>query len=288
PPIPRGVGAGGREAEAAEPYLSGPEERAFLASLAEFRPLESVGPGQSALLRALEHAGLVEILDAEAWERRAGAEREEAARRAEEEARREAARLALESARAAEEQRQAELKRRADAARRALEAARAAEDAWRPATQSPQPAPALADTLSPRARTTDPEFPSPSESAPTEGPPAISTDPEFPVLSSQTPARLPIPLVQVLPEGLEALGDEPITAGPEVTGKMGAPLEWAEPAGDEDTLVRAVRAAAGQTDPYAPPLPAGRGDPRPPSRTGTDPFSGSEASPTDPYAHAVP
>src|SRR5262249_34634089 len=75
-----------------------------------------------------------------------------------------------------------------------------------------------------------------------------------------------------------------ITAGPDVTGKMGAPLEWAEPAGDEDTL---VRAAAGQTDPYAPPLPAGRGDPRPPARTGTDPFSGGEATPTHPHAQAL-
>ena len=298
PPVPAGVWVRCQQLEAADPYLASPEERTFLASLAEFRPLESVGPRQSALLRALEHAGLVEILDAEAWERRAGAEREEAARRAEEESRREAARLALESARAAEEQRQAELKRRADAARRALEAARAAEDAWRRAQQVAQPDPALADTLSSRAPTTDPEYVAPPEPpAGTEPPPAISTDPEFPVLSSQTPAR-PIQLTQAL-DPLAGLEDEPLSPGPEITGKMGAPLEWAEPGGDEDTLVRAVRAAAGQTDPYAPPvpvgqtdpyappLPAGRGDPPTPQRAPTEPFGG-EARITDPYAQALP
>jgi tetratricopeptide (TPR) repeat protein len=298
PPVPPGVWTRCQQLEAAEPYLSGPEERAFLASLAEFRLLESVGPGQSALLRALEHAGLVEILDATAWEQRAGAEREEALRRAEEEGRREAARLALESARAAEEQRQTELKRRADAARRALEAARAAEDAWRRAQQSSQPDPALADTLSPRAPTTDPEYVAPPEAG-IEGQPGIPTDPEFPVLSSQTPARIPIQLTQAL-DPAAGLEDEPIAAGPDITGKMGAPLEWPEPSGDEDTLVRAVRAAAGQTDPYAPPvpagmtdpyassLPAGRVDPPPPQRAPTEPFAGGEGPTTDPYAQALP
>jgi len=288
PPVPAGVWVRCQQLEAAEPYLAGPEERTFLASLAEFRPLESVGPGQSALLRALEHAGLAEILDAAAWERRAGVEREEALRRADEEARRDAARVALESARAAEEQRQTELKRRADAARRALEAARAAEDAWRRAQQTSQPDPALADTLSSRAPTTDPEYAAPPEApAGVEGPVGISTDPEFPVLSSQTPARLPIQLTQRL-DPTDGLEDEPLNTGPDITGKMGAPLEWADPGGDEDTLVRAVRAAAGQTDPYAPPAPAGRVDPPPPQRAGTQPFGEGEAIQTDPYAQALP
>src|SRR5262249_61311923 len=115
--------------------LAGAAERPFIASIAEFRAAETMSPVQSALLRALEHAGLVEILSPGEWEARAGAERVEAARRAEEETRREAARHALEAARAAEERRQSEMRERADAARKALESARAAEAAWRKARE---------------------------------------------------------------------------------------------------------------------------------------------------------
>ncbi|HET9034581.1 MAG TPA: hypothetical protein VFN45_00190, partial [Myxococcaceae bacterium] len=153
PPVPATAWVRCRDLSAAEPFLAGADERTFLASLAEFRPAEALSPVQSALLRALEHAGLVEVLSPEEWEVHAGAERVEAARRAEEESRREAARHALEAARAAEERRQSEMRERADAARRALESARAAEAAWRKARDE------NGEAGAPPVHTTERDFP---------------------------------------------------------------------------------------------------------------------------------
>jgi curved DNA-binding protein CbpA len=296
PPVPADARVRCTHLAAAEPFLTSPEERGFLASLEQFRPLESVTPAQSALLRALEHAGWVEILDAVAWEDRVGVEAAEAARQAEEASRREAARLALEAARSAEEQRQAELRRRAEAAQRALDAARAAEAAWRQ-TQGPNPPEErLEDTLRSRApaRLTEREFPVPDEpdlpfAAEAETGPALLDEPLVPLLTSATPQPGPPPL------------------RPEVTERMGepgpAPLEdhpWADQpgtTGEEDTLVRAVRATIGQTDPYAPPL-AARESSVPPvaeapagPRRSTDPYAhpvAREPGQTDPYAPALP
>ena len=246
-------------------------------------PPRGGGPGQSALLRALEHAGLVEILDAQAWEERAGAEREEAARRAEEDGRREAARVALESARAAEEQRQSELKRRADAARRALEAARAAEDAWRRAQQGTQLDPALADTLSSRPPVTDSEFPAPAEPPPpNRGPHRHSHRSGVPGPFQPDPGTHPDPDAGGAGSEAPPVPEEAAT-GHQDTGRMGSPLGWEEPSGEEDTLVRAVRAAAGQTDPYAPPvtldgwIPLRRAGPAP---TRTRPGNRARPTPT--------
>src|SRR5262249_50269622 len=165
PPVPASAWVRCRDVSAAEPFLAGADERTFLTSLAEFRAAETLSSMQSALLRALEHAGLVEILSPEEWEARAGADRVEAARRADEESRREAARHALELARAAEERRQAEMRDRADAARRALEAARAAEASWRKAREGNGEG-------SVPGRVTAPEFPPPRAAAAGFGPPA--------------------------------------------------------------------------------------------------------------------
>src|SRR5262249_24941078 len=165
PPVPASAWVRCRDVSSAEPFLSTADERTFLESLAEFRAAETLSPVQSALLRALEHAGLVEILSPEEWEARAGAERVEAARRAEEESRRGAARHALELARAAEERRQSEMRDRADAARRALESARAAEAAWRKARDGNGEA-------APQGRVTAPEFSSPGPPSSEFGPPA--------------------------------------------------------------------------------------------------------------------
>jgi|GEM_PF-375457 curved DNA-binding protein CbpA len=306
PPVPASAWVRCRQLSAAEPFLAGADERTFLASLAEFRPAEALSPVQSALLRALEHAGLVEVLSPEEWEVRAGAERVEAARRAEEESRREAARHALEAARAAEERRQSEMRDRADAARRALEAARAAEAAWRKAREENGEPGGLAPRTTerefpagPAARVTAPEFPAPDSSLSEFGPPApVHTELEFHALSEDMP-----PLEAPPAEG----GDDPVpvvtrtTLSPfeapfPGTDPMGAP-PVASSLGDEDTLVRAMEQAHGQTDPFAamprtpPPGPPPRGDPPAPARKGTDPYApGTEphSRTTDPYAHALP
>jgi curved DNA-binding protein CbpA len=321
PPVPAEALVRCTNLAAAEPFLTTPEERAFLASFEQFRPLDSVTPSQSALLRTLEHAGWVEILDAAGWETWVGAEAAEAARRAEEAARREAARLALEAARSAEEHRQAELRRRAEAAQKALEAARAAEAAWRQAQAAVPPEEALADTLRSRAPhpSTEREFPVSGEAElpfaaadPTDSAPRFSPSDELavPLLTTATPQPGPIP------------------ARPEVTERMGEPDRassdehpWADRSdstGDEDTVVRADRSAAGQTDPYAiwptapeessipiaggaprttdpyaPRLPAPESGAVPPAgaRRSTDPYAQAlahEPGQTDPYAQALP
>ena len=301
PPVPATAWVRCRDVSAAEPFLAGADERTFLASLAEFRTAETLSPVQSALLRALEHAGLVDILSPEEWEARAGAERVEAARRAEEETRREAARHALEAARAAEDRRQTEMRARADAARRALESARAAEADWRKAregngdgegpevraTERDFPAsPPAQQTAPPGAtpsefgpplplRTTELEFHALSEDMPPlEAPPAGSVDEPVPVLTRTTlpPFEAPVP-------GTDPMGVAPVASS----------------LGDEDTLVRAMEQARGQTDPYAsmPRTPAprpGRADPPPPARSGTDPYAPGiepQARQTDPYAQAL-
>ncbi|HEY3587438.1 MAG TPA: hypothetical protein VGK85_09805, partial [Myxococcaceae bacterium] len=291
PPVPASAWVRCRDISAAEPFLAGADERTFLASIAEFRAAESLSPVQSALLRALEHAGLVEILSPQEWETRAGADRVEAARRAEEDTRREAARHALEAARAAEERRQSGMRDRADAARRALEAARAAEASWRKARDG------NGDAVPP-GRVTAPEFPPPGATPSEFGPPAPlhTTDLEFHALSEEMP-----PLEPLAPGA-----DEPVPVltrttlppfEPPVPGTdpMGVP-PVASSLGDEDTLVRAMeRARSGQTDPYAPmpvtppPRPA-RGEPKAPARAGTDPYApGVEphARQTDHYAQAL-
>lgn len=275
PPVPETAWVCCRDLSAAEPFLGSGDERTFLASLAEFRPADSLSPVQSALLRALEHAGLADILSPEEWQARAGAERAEAARRAEEESRRDAARLALEAARAAEERRQSEMRERADAARRALEAAKAAEAAWR------------------RARDGNGEAAGPSLPR--------TTELEFHALSEDMPPLEPPPAT--VPSGLE--GDEPMvpvltrsTLAPfeapvPTTDPMGAPAT-ASSLGDEDTLVRAMQQGRGHTDPYAPMPEApveGRPVPPPPARSGTDPYAPAlelEPGQTDPYAQALP
>jgi curved DNA-binding protein CbpA len=308
PPVPAEARVRCTNLTAAEPFLTTPEERTFLGSFEEFRPLDSVTPSQSALLRALEHAGWVEILDAAAWEQRVGAEAAEAARRAEEGGRRAAARLALEAARSAEEQRQAELRRRAEAAQRALEAARAAEAAWRQTQAVVPPEEALADTLRSRAPalSTEREFPAPEE-------------PELPFAAADLgdsdvrfapPDELQVPLLTTATPQ-----PGPIPARPEVTERMGEPDQasredhpWADQSdsvGDEDTLVRAARSATGQTDPYAS-LPIATEASSVPTAAGTrrptDPYAPmsivAEASPgptaagaprvTDPYAPRLP
>ncbi len=288
PPVPATSWVRCRDVSAAEPFLATAEERAFLASLAEFHTAEALSSAQSALLRALEHAGLVEVLGPEEWEARAGEERVEAARRAEEESRREAARLALEAARAAEERRQAEVRGRAEAARRALEAAKAAEAAWRRAQGN-------GDAGPPVVHTTEPEFPGPPP------PRARTTDHEFHALSEEMP-----PLEPPVADAPDVEGDEamvpvitrttlpPFEPPVQSTDPMGLP-PVAEGLGDEDTLVRAMEYARGQTDPYAsvPAAPGrvqARGEPPPPPRSGTDPYAPGlepEAHQTDPYAQPL-
>ncbi len=285
-PVPETAWVRCRDLSAAEPFLGSGDERDFLASLAEFRPADALSAAQSALLRVLEHAGLVDILRPEEWQARAGAERAEAARRAEEESRRDAARLALEAARAAEERRQSEMRERADAARRALEAAKAAEAAWRRARDG--------NGEAGPSRNTERDFPA-SPSMPR------TTELEFHALSEDMPPLEP-PLATA-PSGLE--GDEPMvpvltrsTLAPfeapvPTTDPMGAPAT-ASSFGDEDTLVRAMQQGRGHTDPYAamPEAPIeGRPVPPPPARSGTDPYTpalGVEPGQTDPYAQALP
>src|SRR6516162_10422939 len=65
PPVPASAWVRCRDVSSAEPFLSSADERTFLESLAEFRAAETLSPLQSALLRALGHAGLVEILSPE-------------------------------------------------------------------------------------------------------------------------------------------------------------------------------------------------------------------------------
>jgi len=175
-----------RDVDACAGWLLGEEERALLATFSSFRPAGALLPHEMALLRLLQHDGLVEILDTEGWQARTAAEREAEVRRADEEARRLAARAAIESARQAEEARRASQLERAEHARRALEAARAAEAAWREAqARGPQRETpieeALADTVV-RGRptsveetdpsllrsieATDPAFPQPGEASP--------------------------------------------------------------------------------------------------------------------------
>jgi hypothetical protein len=190
PAVPATAWVRCRDVSAAEPFLAGADERTFLASLGEFRAAEALSAVQSALLRALEHAGLVEILSPEEWEARAGAERVEAARRAEEDTRREAARHALEAARAAEEHRQAGMRDRADAARRALESARAAEADWRKVREG------NGDAERPEVRTTEHEFPAGTPARETSRefgapPPIRTTELEFHALSEDMPPLEP-------------------------------------------------------------------------------------------------
>jgi len=307
PPVPASAWVRCRDLSAAEPFLAGADERTFLASLAEFRAAEALSAVQSALLRALEHAGLVEILSPEEWEAHAGAERVEAARRAEEETRREAARHALEAARAAEERRQTEMRDRADAARRALESARAAEAEWRKAREGNGDAgrPEVRTTErdfpgSPAARSTAPEFPAPGTASSEFGPPppVRATDLEFHALSEDMPPLDAPPEAGEHVPVLTRTTLPPFEAPVPGTDPMGVPPA-ASSLGDEDTLLRAMeRARGGQTDPYAPmpvtPAPrpprSPRSDPEPPSRSGTDPYaSGVEphARQTDPYAQAL-
>ncbi|HEY1905317.1 MAG TPA: DnaJ domain-containing protein [Myxococcaceae bacterium] len=305
PPVPATAWVRCREISAAEPFLSSADERTFLVSLGEFRPAETLSAAQSALLRALEHAGLVEVLSPEEWEARAGAERVETERRAEEETRREAARHALEAARAAEERRQSEMRDRADAGRRALESARAAEAAWRKARDEGGGAevPEVHTTerdfpAAPAGRATAPEFPVPPDSE--FGPPApIHTEREFHALAEEMPPldapapgeepSLDEPAVPVLTRTTLAPFESPLAG----TDPMGLP-PVASSLGDEDTLVRAIQQARGQTDPFAAmprtPPPRPRTDPPPPPRAGTDPFAGGEVATrqTDPYAQALP
>ena len=311
PPVPATSWVRCRDVSAAEPFLASAEERAFLASMAEFRAAQSLSAVQSALLRALEHAGLVEILAPEEWEARAGAERVEAARRAEEESRREAARLALETARAAEDRRQSEMRERAEAARRALEAARAAEAAWRKATDGNGEGIHTTEREFPpgTVRTTEREF-SPEEpfTTPHDFPPGVpvrATEP-FHVLSEEMPPLEPAPRHG----GPAPEGDEPLPVLTRATlPPFEVPVPSTDPMGlppvasgldDEDTLVRAMEHARGQTDPYAP-LPTevpvrGRGEPPPPARSGTDEYAprlgrGEPPPPpragTDPYAPGI-
>ncbi len=287
PPVPGTAWVRCRDLSAAEPFLGSADERTFLASLSEFRTAETLSPAESALLRALEHAGLVEILAPEEWQARSGAERAEAARRAEEDSRREAARVALEAARAAEERRQAEMRERADAGRRALEAAMAAEAAWRRAREgngeSGVPGGHGTEREFPaaphRVHTTEVEFHALSEDMPPLEPPVAAApvlegdEPMVPVLTRSTlpPFEAPVP------------GTDPMGLSPS-----------AESLGDEDTLVRAMEQARSHTDPYAPMPPPpveGRSVPPPPARSGTDPYAqGLEVEPgqTDPYAQALP
>ena len=308
PAVPATAWVRCRDVSAAEPFLSSTDERTFLASIAEFRPAETLSPVQSALLRALEHAGLVEVLSPDEWQARAGAEREEAARLAEEESRREAARHALEAARAAEERRQSEMRDRADAARRALEAARAAEAAWRRAREEgPGVEPPAVHTTErdfpagPQGQVTAPEFPPPDASS-DFGPPApVHTEREFHALAEDMPPLEPPPPAMEMPPADEAAVpvltrttlasfESPVHS----TDPMGAP-PVASSLGDEDTLVRAMEHARGHTDPFAalphtpPPRPA-RTDPPAPPRAGTDPYAGGEVATrqTDPYAQALP
>jgi len=295
PAVPATAWVRCRDVSAAEPFLAGADERTFLASLGEFRAAEALSAVQSALLRALEHAGLVEILSPEEWEARAGAERVEAARRAEEDTRREAARHALEAARAAEEHRQAGMRDRADAARRALESARAAEADWRKVREG------NGDAERPEVRTTEHEFPAGTparETSPEFGapPPIRTTELEFHALSEDMPPLEP-PVTESVDEPVPVLTRTtlpPFEAPVPGTDPMGA-SPVASSLGDEDTLVRATEQARGHTDPYAPmpkmPAPRpGRADPPPPARSGTDPYApGIEphARQTDPYAQAL-
>jgi tetratricopeptide (TPR) repeat protein len=257
PPVPATAWVRCRDLSAAESFLATADERTFLASIAEFRTADALSPAQSALLRALEHSGLVEVLSPEEWEARAGADRVEAARRAEEESRREAARLALEAARAAEDRRQAERLERADAARRALEAAKAAEAAWRRARDETGNGQASV----PAVHTTEREFPGPPvHGTPPEfpaGAPAVHTTAvEFHVLSEDMPPleSMPPPSdepgVPVLTRTTLAPFEAPVPS----TDPMGLP-PVATSLGDEDTLVRAMQQARGQTDPFAPMAP---------------------------------
>ncbi|HVP60582.1 MAG TPA: DnaJ domain-containing protein [Myxococcaceae bacterium] len=294
PPVPATSWVHCRDLSAAEPFLATADERTFLASIGEFRTADALSSAQSALLRALEHAGLVEILSPAEWEAHAGAERAEAARRAEEESRRDAARLALEAARASEERRLAEMRERAEAARRALEAARAAEAAWRRARDE------NGDAAAAVVHTTEREFPGPPAHGiePEFGPPAVrTTEAEFHALSEDMPPldSMPPPSdepgVPVLTRTTLAPFEAPVPS----TDPMGLPPA-ASSLGDEDTLVRAMQQAQGQTDPYAPiprtpPPGPGRGEPPPPVRSGTDPYAPPlepEARQTDPYAQALP
>ena len=295
PAVPATAWVRCRDVSAAEPFLAGADERTFLASLGEFRAAEALSAVQSALLRALEHAGLVEILSPEEWEARAGAERVEAARRAEEDTRREAARHALEAARAAEEHRQAGMRDRADAARRALESARAAEADWRKVREG------NGDAERPEVRTTEHEFPAGAparETSPEFGapPPIRTTELQFHALSEDMPPLEP-PATESVDEPVPVLTRTtlpPFEAPVPGTDPMGA-SPVASSLGDEDTLVRATEQARGHTDPYAPmpkmPAPRpGRADPPPPARSGTDPYApGIEphARQTDPYAQAL-
>jgi len=289
PPVPASAWVRCRDVSAAEPFLAGADERTFLASIAEFRAAEALSQLQSALLRALEHAGLVEILSPQEWEARSGAEQAEAARRAEEESRREAARHAVEAARAAEERRQSEMRDRADAARRALEAARATEASWHKAREGNGEG-------GPQGRVTAPEFPPPGAPASEFGPPAPirTTELEFHALAEDMPELEPLAPGEPVPV-LTRTTLPPFEAPVSGTDPMGAP-PVASSLGDEDTLVRAMeQARGGQTDPYAP-MPAtpqprpSRGEPPPPARSGTDPYApGTEphARTTDPYAQAL-
>jgi curved DNA-binding protein CbpA len=168
-----------RDVDACTGWLLGEEERARLAAFGTFRPAGALRPQEAALLRLLQHDGLVEILDTEGWQARTAAEREAEVRRADEEARRLAARAVLESARQAEEARRASQLERAEHARRALQAARAAEAAWREAqARGPQRETpieeALADTVV-RGRPTAVEETDPSLLRSIE-----ATDPAFP------------------------------------------------------------------------------------------------------------
>ncbi|HET9158725.1 MAG TPA: hypothetical protein VFN91_18770, partial [Myxococcaceae bacterium] len=278
PPVPASAWVRCRDVSAAEPFLTGADERTFLASIAEFRAAEALSQLQSALLRALEHAGLVEILSPEEWEARSGAERAEAARRAEEESRREAARHAVEAARAAEERRQSEMRDRADAARRALEAARATEASWHKAREGNGEA-------GPQGRVTAPEFPPPGAPASEFGPPAPirTTELEFHALAEDMPELEPLAPGEPVPV-LTRTTLPPFEAPVPGTDPMGAP-PVASSLGDEDTLVRAMeQARGGQTDPYAPmpvtpqPRPS-RGEPPPPARSGTNPYAPGNAPP---------
>jgi curved DNA-binding protein CbpA len=188
-PLPPGALACCRDPEACAAWLLRPEERDLLAGLTTFRPVGDLTPGEAALLRLLQHDGLVEILDAAGWEARSAAEHAAEVLRAEEEARRDVARAAIESARQAEESRRAEQRQRAEQARRALEAARAAEAAWREA-QAAVPRlvtpieEALADTLV-RGR------PATVETTEVGPEPLEVTDPAFPQPGFEEPPTVP-------------------------------------------------------------------------------------------------